>query len=246
MSKKGRKGKNGKVVQDSLPIDWEGTGTPGKDLDLVSHGFSTYDSTKGFGGFERCHSKHPTLKLGGGELVGASCNAPRKGFDIYVGLDWGMHRESMNYPWEPKASEVVEIYFPIRDGGIPKDVGQFKKMVVWLAEQLGTGKRVHIGCIGGHGRTGTLIAALVSHIHGDTKAGEWVREHYCKQAIETAEQVKFLEDTFGIEPVAPSKKSFGKSSGGGYSKEELKVTRYTPLKVGTIWDTDWVELPKAS
>lgn len=148
----------------------------------------------------RCYEKHSALALGNGTLLGASCLQPRDGFDVYVGLDEGMERRHLAFPWQP-ASKVVEVKFPIRDGGVPTDVAQFERMVRWLVERLGDGQRVHIGCIGGHGRTGMLMAAIVRVLHGDLDAGRWVRENYCKEAIETSAQVEFLRREYGITPV---------------------------------------------
>lgn len=55
--------------------------------------------------------------------------------------------------------------------------------------------RVEIGCIGGHGRTGTMLAIMVMMDEpGLTheQAIQYVRHHYCSQAIETVEQEKWL------------------------------------------------------
>jgi len=187
-----------------------------------------------------CHEGHPQLELGGGVLLGASCNHPREGFDIYVGLDWGMARMSHQYPWEPP-SKVVEVYFPVTDGKAPKDTAQFKRLVLWLVEQLALGKRIHVGCIGGHGRTGTLIAALVCVVHGNPKAGEWVREHYCKSAIETKEQVEFLQAHFGLDSVVGTKE--GPASNYPLLSVDSAPSQwgvYDPMRGRSMWNSDWV------
>jgi hypothetical protein len=190
-------------------------------------------------GYVPCHESHPVLKVGKGEILGASCNHPREGYDIYVGLDWGMQRQ-VAFPWEPP-SEVVEVYFPVTDGSVPKDVAQFKKMIEWLMLQLDQGKRIHMGCIGGHGRTGTLLAALVSRVHGDSNAGKWVRENYCKSAIETTTQIKFLQDHFGVVPVSPSKEHWGQVKGiSGVDNSSTRVT-YSPVRGRSIWVDEFIE-----
>lgn len=187
----------------------------------------------------RCHESHPTLKLGGGTLLGASCLDPRDGFDVYVGLDHGMHRRHYGYPWE-ESSPVIEIYYPITDGCAPKDPVQFGKMVAWLAEQLAAGKSLHAGCIGGHGRTGLLLAALVRVILGDAKAGDWVRENYCKSAIETEAQTAFLETHFGVVPVQGSKVGLFGPKGSEFDHTGPKVSRFNPLSSRSFWNTTWV------
>lgn len=203
------------------------------ELDLGA-GWTNQSTLKG-GKSSMCHAQHPVLKLGGGELVGASCNYPREGFDIYVGFDWGMQRTSASYPWETD-SKVIEVYFPVSDGTAPKDVVQFKKLVHWLAAQLSLGRRVHVGCIGGHGRTGTLIAALVSVIHENADAISWVREHYCKSAVETKEQVQFLVQHFGIKPVKGAKEWEHKKHVTHKDNWSPTVSGYAPLRGRSIWN----------
>src|SRR6266702_3144575 len=137
--------------------------------------------------FSPCYHDHPELKLGSGVLVGGSCISPRAGFDVYVGLDSGMHTEARSYPWSEK--RVESVYFYVPDQGVPSAVREYKKMVGWLAEQLEAGKRVHVGCIGGHGRTGTLVAAVVQKMGITKDAIGWVREHHCKKAVESQRQI---------------------------------------------------------
>lgn len=185
---------------------------------------------------EKCWHSHPILQLGGGVFHGASCIHPHNGYDIYVGLDWGMHRRVV-YPWHTiPENAAVEVYFPIKDGSVPDNLKEFRAMVTWLSEQLSNGRKVHAGCIGGHGRTGLLLAAMVKEINGDAAAGEWVRTHYCTQAIETSEQVHWLHKHFGIAKIEPSRKSWGYQSWG--YKDDANVpalVRYTPVSGRSIW-----------
>jgi protein-tyrosine phosphatase len=54
-------------------------------------------------------------------------------------------------------------------------------------------QRVEVGCLGGHGRTGTALACLAvlsGHSPGD--AVNWVRANYCSDAVETPEQEAFV------------------------------------------------------
>jgi protein-tyrosine phosphatase len=57
---------------------------------------------------------------------------------------------------------------------------------------------VEIGCLGGHGRTGTALACLAirtGHPAGD--AVDWVRTVYCSSAVETPEQEAFVAEYHG-------------------------------------------------
>jgi len=54
-----------------------------------------WGDTKGYYGgtssFKRCWQKnHKPIKILNGEILGAVCAHPQKGFDVYVGLDHGM------------------------------------------------------------------------------------------------------------------------------------------------------------
>ena len=55
------------------------------------------------------------------------------------------------------------------------------------------GELVEIGCLGGHGRTGTALAclAILTGIPAD-EAVPWVRANYCARGVETIEQEAFV------------------------------------------------------
>jgi protein-tyrosine phosphatase len=66
----------------------------------------------------------------------------------------------------------------------------------WLRQQaavvtaaLERGERVLVLCLGGHGRTGTFLAALIALAERDVgDAVAAVRERHCDYAVETSEQ----------------------------------------------------------
>jgi hypothetical protein len=155
---------------------------------------------------KKCHTKHLVLELGMGEILGASCSMPRKGFDIYIGFCYTMTFTHQPYPWETKDDPVVEFKYEIQDMHAPKDAKEFKLLINWVAEQLEDGKRIHVGCIGGHGRTGTFLAALVSLYEDLTDDPiAYVREHHCKKAVESKDQIDFLVKHFGCKTAKASK-----------------------------------------
>lgn len=155
----------------------------------------------------RCYEGHKGLVLPGTKLkiYGGSCSTPKvTDADVYIGFDGMMRPTSRSFPW----NEGHEILFSVPDMGTPKAVGEYKKLVDWTKEQLIAGKKVHAGCIGGHGRTGMFLAALVS-MFGEKDAITYVRKHYCQKAVESMEQIKFLQKEFGvtIKEIAGSKSS---------------------------------------
>lgn len=169
-------------------------------------GFTDYQEYAGMQGqpFKRCYESHPPLVVGDYKVYGGSCSKPIVlDADVYIGFDTSMNLTKASWPWE--TVPVQEVFYKITDMCAPQSPADFTKMIDWVAKQLQAGKKVHMGCIGGHGRTGTALSALVKVMTGNVDATEYVRAHYCKKAVESKSQVKFLETYFGIKPVKPAK-----------------------------------------
>ena len=63
-----------------------------------------------------------------------------------------------------------------------------------LLARARAGDAVEIGCLGGHGRTGTALACLaVLTGTAPDEAVAWVRRRYCDHAVETDAQRAFVE-----------------------------------------------------
>lgn len=152
--------------------------------------------------YKRCYESHPPLPIGEFFIYGGSCGYPIVlDADIYVGFDHSMKKSEKAYPWNDGHSFL----FPIMDGTAPKDLQEAKKLIDWLALNLSSNQKIHVGCIGGHGRTGTILAALVQVMTGEKDAIEYVRKNYCKKVVESHEQVEWLHKHFGITKATPSK-----------------------------------------
>ena len=70
---------------------------------------------------------------------------------------------------------------------------------------LGKGQTVEIGCTGGHGRTGTVIAGVLAILEG-LDAGTAIaetRKRYCVSAIETFKQEEMIYHLLGETPPKP-------------------------------------------
>lgn len=168
---------------------------------------------------EPCWKSHPVIEFavdGGkvGKFIGGSCYYPDYNADVVVGLDSGM-KMSPQYPW--KETKRVEFLFKITDMSVPTSPKDFVQLIAYLCEQLNQGKTVHVGCIGGHGRTGMVLSAVLKEMTGEVDAIAWVRKNYCKKAVETSEQVKFLNKHFGIKVVEGTKDYL--AGGFPYSKK---------------------------
>lgn len=150
----------------------------------------------------RCYESHPALPVGEFLIYGGSCAYPVvKDADVYVGLDYSHATSPKAYPWEQGDSFL----FHIQDMHAPSDPKQFKNLIDWICVQLISQRKVHVGCIGGHGRTGTVLAAVVRQMTGEKDAITYVREHYCSKAVESTSQVGFLEKHYGILRVTGAK-----------------------------------------
>jgi protein-tyrosine phosphatase len=81
------------------------------------------------------------------------------------------------------------------DFGVPADIDSFRAALADALERARRGEIVELGCLGGHGRTGTALACLAT-LTGTppNEAVEWVRANYCEKAVETDEQLRLVTD----------------------------------------------------
>lgn len=130
------------------------------------------------------------LKSSGGKID--------ENLEVFIDLT-GWYGESIQVPRElekylDKSKKPCKmVTWKITDGSPgPKTLMQF------VLNMLRDGLTVGWGCMGGHGRTGWLAAKLYKEVlgcDGDT-AVTWVRENYCKKAVETNSQLVDLGCTY--------------------------------------------------
>ena len=85
------------------------------------------------------------------------------------------------------------VAYPWPDLGVPREPARFTRALQWILHQAAQGKRVEIGCAGGHGRTGTTLATmLVLQGMSPKRAVQSIRRTYCHEAIETRSQMKMI------------------------------------------------------
>ena len=177
----------------------------------------------------KCAHSHPALKfkVEGKEykIYGGACASPIvKDADVYIGLDRFEMGGSNQWPWEKsKIKKAIEFAFHITDMAAPSNATDFKNMIDWVCNQLHEGKKVHVGCMGGHGRTGTVLVAVYAQMTGDKDAIQYVRQHYCTKAVESKEQVNFLMKHYGISKAAGAK--------------EFGGTKFLPSTTGKVIDS---------
>jgi hypothetical protein len=116
-----------------------------------------------------------------GTIVLASSLAARsedpdtRDFGLYMDPAWNpvWHAELIDWP----------------DFGLPTDPLEAADRIVSAFERAKAGDRVEVGCVGGLGRTGTVLAcmATLAGVPAD-EAVAWVRANYDPRAVETIEQ----------------------------------------------------------
>ena len=92
--------------------------------------------------------------------------------------------------WDPPWPHVL-VDWP--DFGLPADRGAFRAALRDALDRAQRRERVEVGCLGGHGRTGTALACLAV-LAGTpaTDAVAWVRANYCDKSVETPAQEEFV------------------------------------------------------
>ncbi|MCH2170744.1 protein-tyrosine phosphatase family protein [Myxococcota bacterium] len=97
---------------------------------------------------------------------------PDRGFGLYLDPHWEPTWPSTVVPW-------VNL-------GLPHDFEQAVDAIQQAYAKARSGVLVEVGCQGGIGRTGVVIAcmAVLAGVE-DTQAVAWVRSHYVQRAVET-------------------------------------------------------------
>lgn len=97
--------------------------------------------------------------------------------------DFGLY---LDPAWVP-SWEADEIDWP--DFGTPARPELAARQIRNAFERARAGQRIEIGCLGGVGRTGTVLACMA--VLAGTPAGDavaWVRANYHPRAVETSDQ----------------------------------------------------------
>lgn len=99
-------------------------------------------------------------------------------FGLYLDEHWAPPWDHAHLPWV--------------DFGVP-DAAELRVALEDVLDRARRGERVEVGCLGGHGRTGTALACVA--VLTGTPPGEavaWIRAAYCERAVETDEQRAFV------------------------------------------------------
>jgi hypothetical protein len=80
------------------------------------------------------------------------------------------------------------------DFGVPNDAQAATQAIREAFDRAQAGERVEVACVGGHGRTGTVLAcmAVLAGIPAE-QAVAWVRANYCVRAVQEPSQQYWME-----------------------------------------------------
>jgi hypothetical protein len=134
------------------------------------------------------HLHRTTIRLPDGTPITGVSFDPTDPYDRSERPDYGLYLDPR---WQPPWHHD-HLDWP--DLGVPADAAELRATLQSVLDRARNGERVEIGCLGGHGRTGTALAVLaVLTGHPADDAVAWVRTAYCPQAVETPEQEAFVE-----------------------------------------------------
>lgn len=158
----------------------------------------------------KCYTTHKHLETlidkTFAKVYGGNGYNPLVKADLYIDLN---PRKGIT-PFEPYPTKDGGQYinFPILNMQVP-NINKLRMVLDVMYEYGRRGKSIHVGCIGGHGRTGLVLVAYFAFIQA-RKTGEIdptlikaVRDNYCEKAVESQAQVDYLVHHFDQEPVEP-------------------------------------------
>ena len=105
---------------------------------------------------------------------------PERAFGLYLDEHWAPTWPADLVAWP--------------DFGLPEEPEVAARQIVDAFGRAQRGELVEVGCLGGSGRTGTVLACMaILAAVALGEAVEWVREAYRPEAVETAEQEAWVE-----------------------------------------------------
>ena len=133
------------------------------------------------------HRHRTVVTLPDGTHVTAASFDPIDPYTRVRRPDYGLYLDCC---WQPPWTRD---YLDWPDFGVPEDSARLVAVLRFALDRARGGELVEIGCLGGHGRTGTAMAclAILTGVPPDG-AVPWVRANYCASAVETVEQEAFV------------------------------------------------------
>jgi protein-tyrosine phosphatase len=121
-----------------------------------------------------------TWRVRASSIVERNPDDPERAFGLYLDPRW-------NPTWQ---AEVIAW----KDFGLPEKPETAARQIVDAFTRARSGQLVEVGCLGGLGRTGTVLAcmAVLAGVPAED-AVAWVRSAYRREAVETFEQEAWVQ-----------------------------------------------------
>ena len=127
------------------------------------------------------------------------------GLGVYLAFGW---QDKMSPIWgagykTPHGlNSHPAVYTKWPDYGVV-DISVVEWLVKAIRKNMAAGLSVDIGCQGGHGRTGTLLACLIADVEGigSDDAIKAVHKRHCTSAVESISQENLVREYCGEEPI---------------------------------------------
>lgn len=161
-------------TQLEMSVEWDGDSLRGESR-AGEYGTATLTGLRGSisdwpAELHRRHSHRSVVALPDGTRVVAVSYDPDDPYKREVLPDFGLY---LDQRWAPPW-EHGHLDWP--DFGLPRDPELTEPLLLGLLDRARRGQRVELGCLGGHGRTGTALAWLAVLVgHPPAEAVAWVR-----------------------------------------------------------------------
>src|SRR5215207_3463162 len=133
-----------------------------------------------------CRHEADEIVFPDGTRVYASGWFQRSNADAYP--DFGVYCDPM---WTPSWPAVL-LDWP--DFGVPRSMAEADSQIKDAWRRAQAGERIEVACVGGHGRTGTVLAymAVLAGVPV-ADAVPWLRSVYCTRAVQEPSQQYWIE-----------------------------------------------------
>lgn len=137
----------------------------------------------------------------------------------------------------PEVRGFHDLLVPIKDFGVPDNLTMVQAVLAAMLEWVVNREKVYVGCKGGLGRTGMMLALFVKMLYqcsGDA-AIRYVRLHYSPLAVETYEQEEYVVNF----DVTPFKRAVRKAKLGALWTDIGYMVGISPSHVVRDKDVDY-------
>lgn len=156
-----------------------------------------------------CHKGNvPIFEKDGVIILGGGYSREAEPRDVDIVIDLADNVSSSwsgSIPTNWKSKDIVLgptiLYLTIEDFNAPTRVTKEFWVALWEDLKAQAPCKVLILCQGGHGRTGLVVTCLMMAAKfevGDINPLQWLRDNYCKKAVESQVQLEYVGEMWNI------------------------------------------------